>query len=307
MAWGFIDLNGLLVIPSEYQHVDLFSEGLAAVEYKGSWGYINKAGEWAIQPAFEEARSFSEGFAAVKNKGLWGYIDKSGQYSIPSGYIGAGDFAEGLAVVHLCGADDDGWGYINKNNVFHIIPQFHGMVSGAFSFQEGLAFARTRQSLLCINHQGEIAFILPGSYYPYGFSEGLVLCDTGKKDVERFEFYTKTGELAMKRTFSYARSFGNSLAAVRLKGPSSKITFIDKDGNEAFKASFKQAHSFSEGIASVCNSKGLWGCIDVEGNMIIEPGNIVNNQEKQDDQLHIEWLSICSEGYIACKVQEESK
>jgi hypothetical protein len=49
----------------EFEAAYGFSEGLAAVKYKGKWGFIDRAGVFAIKPAFSSVGSFSCGLAAA--------------------------------------------------------------------------------------------------------------------------------------------------------------------------------------------------------------------------------------------------
>ena len=61
--WGYINTNGDLVIPCQFDNAQYFSEGLAAVRLGGFYGYIDTAGRWAIPPQYDYAFPFSEGFA----------------------------------------------------------------------------------------------------------------------------------------------------------------------------------------------------------------------------------------------------
>lgn len=73
--WGFIDRTGKIVIPAQYDFVDKFSEGLAAVLFKATdgrpslWGYIDHTGKIVIQPMFEnQPGCFSEGLVIVTKR-----------------------------------------------------------------------------------------------------------------------------------------------------------------------------------------------------------------------------------------------
>ena len=63
------------------------------------WGFLNIEGKIIIQTIYEEAQSFSNGLAAVKKNGKWGFIDKTGKIIIPFEYDGATSFDRGLARV----------------------------------------------------------------------------------------------------------------------------------------------------------------------------------------------------------------
>jgi Caspase domain/WG containing repeat len=75
--WGFINPNGMVVIPFDYDQVTRFSEGFAAVQQNGHWHYINKAGytvkEGGKEP-FLDAQPCSEQLAWVKTQAGWGLL-----------------------------------------------------------------------------------------------------------------------------------------------------------------------------------------------------------------------------------------
>ena len=64
--------------------VNSFSEGLAPVKLKGKWGYIDRNGALIIPAQYDDAGGFSEGLAPVKLKGKWGYIDRNGTWRLPN-------------------------------------------------------------------------------------------------------------------------------------------------------------------------------------------------------------------------------
>lgn len=88
-AWGFVNTQGKVVIDFDYEYAQIFLEGFAAVkESNTTWRFIDKNGKKSDFPyVFEDIHyGFSEGLAAVKYKGLWGYIDTSGAFIIEPQY-----------------------------------------------------------------------------------------------------------------------------------------------------------------------------------------------------------------------------
>lgn len=59
--WGFIDPEGNLVIPLQYDGAGLFYDGRAGVIVGDKYGYIDKAGNYVIEPQFELSGNFQEG------------------------------------------------------------------------------------------------------------------------------------------------------------------------------------------------------------------------------------------------------
>lgn len=101
--WGFIDKNGAVKIPFEYEDALPFSEGLAAVEKDGEWGYIDSQGLQKIPFVYDNAIMFSEGLAAVEKDWKWGYVDKNGEIKIQLQYDDAESFFKGGAWVEKDG------------------------------------------------------------------------------------------------------------------------------------------------------------------------------------------------------------
>ncbi|MBR4960887.1 MAG: WG repeat-containing protein, partial [Clostridia bacterium] len=61
--WGFVDLDGTVQIPFQYEDAWSFSENLAAVKKDGEWVYINIYNDVVIDENFENALPFHGGIA----------------------------------------------------------------------------------------------------------------------------------------------------------------------------------------------------------------------------------------------------
>ncbi len=120
----------------------LYSEGMVKYIDPASslYGYLNDKGKITIKPEYEEVEDFSEGLAAVKSvlstgERKWGYIDKSGKKVIDFIYsYKPGNFKEGKAQVTN---KDDKTGFIDKNGDVIIETKY----AWCSSFKNGFAFA----------------------------------------------------------------------------------------------------------------------------------------------------------------------
>jgi hypothetical protein len=109
IKWGAIDLLGQEVIAiGRFDSIDVFHEGLAAVEKDGAGGYIDGDGKLVIplgHNGIRGGRAFSSGLApAVGGKGprwRWGYIDRNGAWVIEARFDDADPFRQELAFVEL--------------------------------------------------------------------------------------------------------------------------------------------------------------------------------------------------------------
>ncbi|MET3107652.1 hypothetical protein AAKU67_002173 [Oxalobacteraceae bacterium GrIS 2.11] len=82
----------------------IFEDGASAPRDKqgnfhGKFGYINKDGKVAIPAQFDYAGPFKNGLAIVSQSGYYGYIDKTGKFVIQPVFANAGYFIDGIARV----------------------------------------------------------------------------------------------------------------------------------------------------------------------------------------------------------------
>ncbi|WP_291255120.1 WG repeat-containing protein [Fusobacterium sp.] len=80
--YGYIDYNGELIIPMEYDEAQNFNEGLAGVKSNGKWGFIDENGNVRIGFNFDSVSDFKDGMALVKLGDESYYIDKQGNRKI---------------------------------------------------------------------------------------------------------------------------------------------------------------------------------------------------------------------------------
>lgn len=148
---GYIDRNGSVAIARRYKAdrfpnaVRRFSEDLAAVEVDGKWGYIDKQGRMAVPPQFETAEAFSEGLAAVEVDGKYGFIDKSGEFVIKPRFDLATKFSDGFARVIV------GWNKERKTNRIQAGVRASGgssIIRGGLLFRQVRDPARRQKSRL---------------------------------------------------------------------------------------------------------------------------------------------------------------
>lgn len=218
---GFVDINGRLIIPIEFDDTRQFSEGLIAVnkgaqeiEYikkGGKWGFWNKKGKEVIPLKYEDAKSFEEGLAAVKLNGKYGFINKKDKVVIDFRFDNVKSFSEGLAAVKV----GKKWGFIDKKGRWQIKPT-HDRVA---SFQHQLAKVFYKDS----------KYYYTGEYGKYGLinTQGKLVLDTIYEQIHPFKE-------------NFARIERNS-----------KTGFINTQGKIVIPIQYNSADDFSEGLAAV--------------------------------------------------------
>ena len=76
--WGYSD-GFKIVIPTMYDEIFAFKEGLASFEIDEKCGYIDKQNVLVIPCVYDACTQFENGRAKVKQDGSWGTIDKEGK------------------------------------------------------------------------------------------------------------------------------------------------------------------------------------------------------------------------------------
>ena len=171
--FGFMDEEKKIVIAAQFDEVEDFSEGFAAVCYEGKWCFVDKQGEFVFDKTFDECWGFHEGLAKVKVDGLIGYIDTKGNYVIhPQYYVGS-NFSDGLAFVQKNKNED--LGYIDMENNMVIPPKYNCLGI----FKEGRAFAGKDKRYGLINKKGEY-LIEPKFRHAEPFQEGFAVVSLEK-------------------------------------------------------------------------------------------------------------------------------
>jgi hypothetical protein len=286
--WGFIDVNGAVVVAPKFDAVAKFSEGLAAVAFdtdrtsyscihcdpNQQWGFIDKLGKMVIQAQYRSALSFSEGLAAVMNDNRkWGYIDTKGMLVIPFAFQSARPFSGGLAPVSV----NRKVGYIDKKGNFVIKPQF----AEAGDFSEGLAAVRrggkTEFMILgpaggkwaFIGKDGKNRIVLPvHTEQARDFADGLAAIEVGN----RCGYVDKSGAFVIPTAFSFCDDFSEGLADVL---SNEKWQYIDTKGRVVLEVPYDQVRAFKNGSASVDEGKSgpdqKFGYIDKRGKQIWKP------------------------------------
>ncbi len=136
--WGYIDVEGKLVIPEEYDYVLGFDEGLSNVQKDHDYYYIDTKG---IKVLDFDGGSFSEGFTSTKNdEGKYACIDINGDLITDYIFDGPVSFENGYA----CGRVNGLYGCIDKTGNFIIKPSFDYL--GEFT-DFGIAAAKEKDGL----------------------------------------------------------------------------------------------------------------------------------------------------------------
>lgn len=143
--WLCWDGSSLELSDIKFTDVYEYSDGLSLQNKFGKYGYIDENGEIIIPFQFEEAYPFSDGYARVAdNSGKYGFIDKKGKQIIDYEYFTATDFINGIARVGKF--PDETAGLYSLKMINSYINKKGDLISGKWytalgDFSEGLAWA----------------------------------------------------------------------------------------------------------------------------------------------------------------------
>lgn len=294
--YGFATRDRKLVIPAEFDQVELFQEGLAAVKKDGYWGVIRPSGEFAIPPKFQNRfpLKFFRGLAYVDVGGNAGYIDTLGNFVIPPNYFSAPragrnywpsvkfgnkfglfdlqgkkltgwdfdyiwEYHEGFAMFRVTppGADRPVYGFVDQQGKQVIPPVYQN----ATPFKEGKAWVSQEGTQSCIDTMGKKVF---QATFPYvtEFSEGLAgvsLSDPA------WGYINSEGEVVINFGFQSTYPFVDGKARVMQR---QKIGFINRKGELIHPCDFQDAGDFHEGLAWVMK-EGKFGYMNEQWEMVI--------------------------------------
>ena len=246
------DYSGNLV--GEYDDVNGFSEGLAAVQKGGKWGYIDTEGQLVISPEYDGANNFSEGLACVQKDGKWGCIDTKGQVVIPLEYDSAQFVFENLVMVY------DGTYVSLIDNQGNVVFE-PGSVIGMTYLSGNFAIAVENEKIGYIDADGN--YVIPAEYdVGYHFYDGFAAVEKDGK----WGVVNTQGKVVVPLEYDAVNSFiVDGLACVSRDG---KYGFVDTEGNIVISFEYDMAYSFSEGLARV-KKDGKWGYIGTDGQVVI--------------------------------------
>lgn len=123
--WGYMDVDGNLLIKPQFMAAGFFSAGLAWVRVaEGKVGYINTKGEIAIDPIYIKCFNFDKksGRAKVKKADKWFYINSDGEELFTDAYRFY-DFSDGCLRTDQASISGT-FGYKVKDGKWIIEPQY---------------------------------------------------------------------------------------------------------------------------------------------------------------------------------------
>ena len=274
----FLNGRGKPITKTSFSFTWGFTEGLAAVEIDEKWGYMNVQGELVIDPVFIDAGTFSGGLAPVAvrvgDETKFGYIDLKGNFAIKPQFVYATEFVDGVAAVVLKGRFspweanmrlvDGNYGFINTEGKVIIEPfenDYCGSGDGLICVSVTINGVREFKFIDHFSKSLETARFAEAKW----FSNGLAAV---KDYSEKWGFIDTSGRLVIGHQFSDAQPFSDGLAPVEVND---KWGYIDKAGTMIIQPQYDYAYGFVNGLAQVLIDDDHFGLIDEKGTYIWKP------------------------------------
>lgn len=297
--WGYIDLQGKIVINPQFATANYFNEGLALVSTGNKYGYIDKTGKYVINPDFIRATDFNEDIAfVVKENSEPIAINEKGEalFSLKQAEI-VEAFSEGLAafaIIDKSSVDEEYlYGFVDKKGKEFIKPQFKqiGEFSGGLcnvQNKEGKWGFIDKNGIIKINFQfdystsfydGKAAVKFgdkwgviddEGKYIINAQFDDLVLDDNGCMILqgEKYGWCDKDGKFIINPQFDLSLPFIDSDLAPVLSNK--KWGYVDKEGKFIINPQFDDAYVFIDDYA-IIKSSHKYGLIDKKGKIVVNP------------------------------------
>ncbi len=332
--FGFIDKQGKIVIPPQFDAVEDFSEGRARIYTAGKVGYIDLQGKIIIEPKYVTGGDFKNQRAVVLDGSQYMVIDPSGKVVARVPFRVLGDFHQDMVRLQKSGATDASgrrepttYGYMNRDGQVIIPPQY--LPASDFPDDGGLAVGGVNHEWHYFDTTGKVIFRVPQPARLEGFTtfqSGLLRMKEGFL----WGYKDARGEWKIKPKYDDASDFKNGIARVELGG---KWIEVNVDGNPVKRATwsalapvsdglrlvregdrigwltvddkpafayrkYDDARSFSCGLAAV-RVDGFWGYLDKSGNLAIRA--VFNSARDFRDDLAWVMTNEGDTGYINAK------
>lgn len=253
--WGFVDLTGNIVVPLEYEDVNLFSHNLASVKKNGLYGYVDTEGKVVIPLIYDSVKSFENGIACITIDKKYGVIDINGNAVLEPKYDHISIYWDGIIAVQ----QDEKWGIFDKKGK-QIVP----FIYDSFHAYNCDGYAEVGQNGKCglIDQNGKL--VVPLEYESVSFfnDDGYAEASLGKR---KKVLIGHDGKI-LKGFSNLLFGFTEGLAAVKKKG---KWGYIDRTGVEIIPPQYADVTGFSNGLARVMDRNGKCGFIDKQNNAVI--------------------------------------
>lgn len=260
---GFIDIEGKVRIPFEWEDAGWFSDGLAPVCKAGKWGLLDPSGDLKTPLKWDQALTLNNGLCPVQQGGKWGYINSQGDVVIEPAWDEAKIFPtpNGLARVR----SGEKWGFIDQTGKEVIPPAYEQTrpFYGAATFVKTKGETRWR----CIDRTGKLLSKESWSFcwgFPFVRQQRLAAVELEKGKMACID---ETGAYALPPVFEWIGEFDQGRAIAKKEG---KLRIIDDKGADVILGDWDNLRESEHGFA-ISEKDGLEGYVEMATGREIKP------------------------------------
>jgi hypothetical protein len=230
--WGYINLQGSLVIPATYDEARCFVNGMARVRQWGRYGFIDKRGNSVIACLFDYAWWFgSDGLCAVQLDGKYGFINRQGNVVIAPRFAFANSFENQLAIVF-----DDSGSYAVRTSGDELFPTRYQSLTGYYNDRAVAKAAPGQMTIL--GTDGNVVAVVSCDWMS-GFSDGLAIFRRAGK----YGAVNTLGHTVVGATYAKLGMFSKGMAYVWVNG---KFGFINAQNQLVIQPRYEEVGNFTD-------------------------------------------------------------
>ena len=257
--FGFMNTAGITMIPSAYEQVSPYSEGLAVVAKDGKFGAIDKYNQVKIPFKFDAISDFMNGRAIVEQDGLQGMIHRNGSFVFECEFDDMGTLSDGL----IYASDGEKFGYYDATGFLRIPMKF----TDAYDFSDGVAKVEVDGLEAIIDIYG--VYVVPPAFTQIRtYSDSLYIYETDGF----FGFMNRLGKSVIEPIYDGIGELHNDFAVALIDG---EIVYLNGEGKVIVQndleeyPNYMSRAEFLNGEA-IAMKDGLYGKIDQKGRGVLD-------------------------------------
>ena len=233
---------------------------------EGKYGYVDHSGNYNIEPTYQYAGAFGRDFGPIQDEsGEWYYVDNEGNRRM--------NYPDDLELeVTKLGYIGNGQYAVGNESTVYFANTDGEIVSGPYqdagAYNEQRAVVKKDDKWYLADLQGNI---LSDGYEQFAMDVQRNSYRNGvafAQIQEKYVMLNGDGKTVTTQKYQDAKCFlDDTYAAVEING---LWGFVDNQGKVVIEPVYEDALSFSNGFAAV-KKDGLWGYINLEGKMVISP------------------------------------
>lgn len=257
--FGFMNTAGITLIPTEYEQVSKFKEGLSVVAKDGKYGVIDKFNEIRIPFEFDAISEFVKGRAIVEKDGLIGMIHRNGSFVFECKFDDMGTLSDGL----IYASDGEKFGYFDATGFQRIPMKF----TDAYDFSNGIAQVEVDGLMAYIDIYG--VYVVPPAFEeirPY--SDSLYIYESDGM----YGFMNRLGKPVTENDYDNIGELRDGFAVAAIDG---ELVYLNEAGQVVIQNDFEEFPNFlarAEFVngEAIAMKDGLYGKIDQKGRKVID-------------------------------------